>query len=174
MEIRGSCFCKAVSYAFTGPPVLSAYCHCTLCQRLTGCPFVHTIHTAPGSFRWTHTAGAGSSSAMGEDDSEGHNEEDALISRSLHTYTLPSKPHKTRYRCKVCGVCVAGYHSIRGRWSVWGAHLVMKEGVREMVQPTGHIFYGTRMVDVRDGLGKWEGYEGESERILEGGGGEGT
>lgn len=33
---RGACFCKAITYQVIGPPILSAYCHCTLCQRFTG------------------------------------------------------------------------------------------------------------------------------------------
>ena len=35
----------------------------------------------------------------------------------------------------------------------------------EDVKPSAHIFYGTRMVDIRDGLGKWEGYVGSSVRL---------
>jgi hypothetical protein len=31
---RGSCMCGDVTYAVTGRPLLSAYCHCTICQRL--------------------------------------------------------------------------------------------------------------------------------------------
>ncbi|TCD69320.1 hypothetical protein EIP91_008076 [Steccherinum ochraceum] len=58
--------------------------------------------------------------------------------------------------------------------NVWGAQLPRDEvegrirrEVWEVVKPTAHIFYGTRMLDVRDGLGKWEGYEGVSEKISE-------
>ena len=125
----------------------------------------------------------------------------ALNLNALDAYVIQGKPHKTRFRCKECGACVAGYNSVRDRWSVWGAQLErqeksisqngsgsgsggseegegegegkefvpsgMRKEVWEVVKPTAHIFYGTRMVDVRDGLGKWEGYEGISERILE-------
>lgn len=33
---KGGCFCGSVSYEVKGLPSLSAYCHCTLCQRLNG------------------------------------------------------------------------------------------------------------------------------------------
>jgi len=35
----------------------------------------------------------------------------------------------------------------------------------EQVEPTAHQFYGTRMLDVNDELGKWEEYEGKSEKV---------
>jgi len=42
--LTGSCFCGAVKYTLSAPPVLRAYCHCTQCQRLTGMfPFLNLI-----------------------------------------------------------------------------------------------------------------------------------
>lgn len=35
----------------------------------------------------------------------------------------------------------------------------------DVLQPTAHIFYETRMLDVGGSLGKWTGYEGLSDRI---------
>ncbi len=56
-----------------------------------------------------------------------------------------------------------------GSCSVWGAHLERDAAGRIVdwakVRPTAHIFYGTRMLDVGDGLGKWEGYERGSTRL---------
>ncbi|KAI0077222.1 hypothetical protein K474DRAFT_1113570 [Panus rudis PR-1116 ss-1] len=146
--MRGSCYCGSVSYSVQGCPALSAYCHCTLCQRLTGCPFVHTIHFEPSAFTWTHKT-----------PHENH----------LDQYTVAEKLNKTRYRCKTCGVTVASRNSNSGHWSVWGSHLERDEKGQildwEIVKPTSHMFYGTRVIDVVDGLGKWEGYENKSDRI---------
>jgi len=54
---------------------------------------------------------------------------------------------------------------------VWGAQLERAEDGTvlnwENVKPTAHIFYGTRMLEVNDTLGKWEGYEDTSERIVQ-------
>ncbi|KAI0916163.1 hypothetical protein AcV5_003177 [Taiwanofungus camphoratus] len=146
--MQGSCFCGSISYKLSGDPILSAFCHCTQCQRLAGCPFVHTIHFESTRFIWTH--------------SEPHDSH-------LDTYTIPSKPWKTRYRCRNCGVCVTGRNSKTGHCSVWGAHLERGEDGKvkdwDIVKPTAHIFYGTRMLDVDDDLGKWEGYENKSSRL---------
>ncbi|KAI0674325.1 Mss4-like protein [Trametes maxima] len=144
----GSCFCGAVSYVVTGSPLLRAFCHCTNCQRLSGCPFVHTIHFPSTAFHWAHP--------------EPHEVR-------LDAYVIPSKPWKTRFRCKQCGACVMSANSKAGKCSVWGAHLARDDSGKivywEAVKPTAHIFYGTRMLDVGDDLGKWEGYESESTRL---------
>ena len=56
-----------------------------------------------------------------------------------------------------------------GSCSVWGAHLARDTAGRIVdstrLRPTAHIFYGTRMLDVPDDLGKWEGYENSSARL---------
>lgn len=101
--VQGSCFCGQVTFGAIAPPVLSAYCHCTQCQKLTGehsypryissqlwvylaCPLVHTMHFVDTDFRWTTTGDP--------------------LETALDTYDNPLKPHKRRYRCKTCGVCV--------------------------------------------------------------------
>ena len=43
-----------------------------------------------------------------------------------------------------------------------------KEG-RRVFRPQAHIFYSRRVVDVRDGVAKWEGLDGKSERLDEDG-----
>ncbi|KAH9919991.1 Mss4-like protein [Epithele typhae] len=153
----GSCFCGAVSYTVAGKPLLSAFCHCTNCQRLSGCPFVHTVHFLASAFAWTHAPPPGGDPAS-----------------ALDAYTIPAKPWKTRYRCRTCGACVASANARAETRSVWGAHLARTTAAPDgagriadwdAVRPTAHIFYGTRMLDVPDGLGKWEGYEGKSARL---------
>jgi len=145
---RGSCFCGAVSYTVTGKPILSAFCHCTLCQRLNSAPLIHTLHFPAAAFSWAHAEPC-----------------EAL----LDSYALLVKPWKTRWRCKSCGGCVASYNSKTEKYSIWGAQLDRNgEGKIvgwEELKPTAHIFYTTRMVDVDDELGKWEGYENCSKRL---------
>lgn len=43
---KGSCYCGAVRWEGTGKPLLSGYCHCTLCQRLAG---TSTVFSAYGN-----------------------------------------------------------------------------------------------------------------------------
>jgi hypothetical protein len=160
--LRGGCFCGEVSFVLSAPPVRSAYCHCTLCQRLNGVstifyktmsiicisgtasPFIHTMHFEASAFTWTQTS-------------------------SLDSFSNLQKPHKKRWRCKNCGTNVSSYNSITNRWSVWGCGLERDGGGKiknwDIVKPTAHIFYGTRVLDVGDDLGKWEAYENTSAKL---------
>lgn len=163
--LKGNCFCGSATLALTRAPVVSAYCHCTNCQRLhgafliplvifiisyvfSGCPCVHTVHFEASAFSWTRTEPA---------------------ETYLDSYVLPDKPYKTRWRCKTCGSCVASKNSRTNRWSVWGCVLARDVDGKiknwDIVKPTAHIFYGTRVLDVADGLGKWEGYENKSAKL---------
>jgi len=145
---RGSCFCGGATYTVIGRPLLSAYCHCTFCQRLSHSPFVHTIHFPDSAFIWTH--------------GEPHKE-------ALDSFVQPQRPWKTRWRCKWCGCCVASHNSRANKWSVWGAQLERDEEGKiigwDVVSPTAHMFYGTRLLDINDELSKWDGYEGKSIEI---------
>ncbi|CAA7265851.1 unnamed protein product [Cyclocybe aegerita] len=144
----GRCFCKAIRYRVTGLPILSAYCHCTLCQTFNAAAFICTIHFPASAFAWTHA--------------EPHDE-------ALDFFDVPTKPWKRRWRCKQCGVTVASYNSRSNKWSVWGGQLDRDAEGKiigwDTIKPTAHIFYETRMIDVQDELGKWTGYEGQSERL---------
>lgn len=163
--LTGNCFCGSVKYALSAPPVLRAYCHCTQCQRLTGmslfhipygidyilsnalssgCPFIHTVHFSASAFSWTHDA-------------------------PVDTFVNPPRPWKTRTRCRLCGVTVASHNSKTDRVSVWGPHFARDASGRVLrwdeVRPSAHMFYGARLLDIEDNLGKWEGYEGKSDKI---------
>lgn len=113
----------------------------------SGCPFIHTVHFPLEAFSWT------------------------IADPDLHLdkYSPVEKPWKTRVRCKNCGASVASHNSKANKWSIWAAHLSRDENGRiigiERVRATAHIFYDTRIVDVDDKLGKWDGYENTSRSI---------
>ncbi len=44
--ITGGCLCGAVRFRITAKPLLPCYCHCTMCQKLSGGPFM-TFATVP-------------------------------------------------------------------------------------------------------------------------------
>lgn len=46
MSLNGSCLCGAVQYESGAEPVFSGHCHCTDCQKETGCGHV-TIAAVP-------------------------------------------------------------------------------------------------------------------------------
>jgi len=87
----------------------------------------------------------------------------------LDSFSVLEKPHKTRWRCQHCGTNVSSYNSIKNRWSVWGSGLDRDTNGKinnwDIVKPTAHMFYGTRVLDVGDELGKWEGYEKKSAKL---------
>jgi hypothetical protein len=133
------------------------WCVCSECPRAsiyvsldisTGSPFVHTIHFPESAFSWV-TEGALS---------------------KVEPFSPPEKPHKKRYRCKACGVCMASNNTLAKKWSVWGATLDRDNSSQvkgwALLKPTVHMFYDTRMLDINDGLGKWSGYEGKSEQLM--------
>ncbi|KAI6029587.1 hypothetical protein BKA83DRAFT_4220736 [Pisolithus microcarpus] len=126
--VQGSCFCGQVTFG-------------VICQKLTACPLVHTMHFVDTDFRWTTTGDP--------------------LETALDTYDNPRKPHKRRYRCKTCGVCSVSYNKITKRFSVYAGAVKRDADGKilnwEIIKPTAHQFYGTR--------DKWEGYEGNSTRL---------
>ncbi|KAI0729196.1 Mss4-like protein [Fomitopsis betulina] len=163
----GACFCGEVSYAFPADDVVrSAYCHCSQCQKLSGCPFIHTIHLPCPSVEFTYPSTDASTGRQTVVASQLHPK---ALPSALRVYNAPLKPHKSRLRCAKCGTCIASSNSRVGTTSIWGVHLARSSNGRilnwEKVKPTAHIFYGTRVLEISDDLGKWSGYEGTSERI---------
>lgn len=51
--VTGGCQCGAVRYAFNRP-FESMVCHCRMCQRASGAPYVAFAVPAKDSLRWTH------------------------------------------------------------------------------------------------------------------------
>ncbi|KXN84251.1 hypothetical protein AN958_12824 [Leucoagaricus sp. SymC.cos] len=143
--IHASCYCGAASYKVEGKPYFSLYCHCTQCQRIHGSPFVLVLHYPSKAVAWTHT------------------DPDAVFTKSK------AEDEWKEWRCKSCLGILGSENSSRQRWSLKGALFCRNtQGLIEnwhLVKPTGHMFYDTRMLDVNDGLPKWESYAGASRRI---------
>ncbi|MDZ7685306.1 MAG: GFA family protein [Gammaproteobacteria bacterium] len=51
--ITGGCFCGSVRYEFAEGDHLSVNCHCTMCRRLHGAPFVTWLVVPFEQFRYT-------------------------------------------------------------------------------------------------------------------------
>ncbi len=64
--LKGGCFCGAVRYDIAGAPFQETNCHCSICRRTTGAPFVAwfsvrgseflIVQGSPASFRSTEKA----------------------------------------------------------------------------------------------------------------------
>ncbi len=50
--LRGGCFCGAIRYEATGTPFHPTNCHCRMCRRASGAPFVAWFSVPRSSFRF--------------------------------------------------------------------------------------------------------------------------
>ena len=85
MPVQGGCFCGKIRYEFDEGDYPVASCHCSMCKKTSGAPFVTWIVVAATAFRYT----AGTPS------------------------TLQSSEAGSRYFCSSCGtpvVCLSSKH----------------------------------------------------------------
>lgn len=52
-SLAGGCQCGRVRYAIAGEPVETTVCHCRMCQKAVGGPFITLVQLRPGQIRWT-------------------------------------------------------------------------------------------------------------------------
>jgi hypothetical protein len=50
--LNGGCFCGRIRYATAGTPFHETNCHCSICRRTTGAPFVTWFSVARSQFRF--------------------------------------------------------------------------------------------------------------------------
>ena len=130
---------------FRADPVDAKLCHCLDCQRLHGAP----MQWAAIFHKYDVRCAAGR--------------------EHLRFYHSPSKRLERRLPCKVsCALCKAPLAD-EGR-NMWLAFPTLIEfgnppAVPDVFQPTCHIFYEQRVVDVADGLPKWAGHKNKSARL---------
>ncbi len=53
---EGGCFCGAVRYRFQARPLAVSHCHCAMCRRAVGAPFITWITVPSQTFQWTTDA----------------------------------------------------------------------------------------------------------------------
>ena len=51
--LQGGCFCGAVRYRIEGAPIRATHCHCTMCRRTSGAPFVTWAVVESSNFAFT-------------------------------------------------------------------------------------------------------------------------
>jgi len=51
--IAGSCLCEAVKFEYEAPSKWCAHCHCSMCRRAHGAPYVTWVGVEEGRFRFT-------------------------------------------------------------------------------------------------------------------------
>jgi len=50
--LKGGCFCGSIRYEAAGTPYHRTNCHCSICRRTTGAPFVAWFSVPRSGFRW--------------------------------------------------------------------------------------------------------------------------
>ena len=66
---HGGCQCGAVRYAIFAPPYAVNICHCRMCQKAGGSPYMVLISNLPANFAWTRgTPGSFASSSIAQRD----------------------------------------------------------------------------------------------------------
>ncbi|KAK0738190.1 Mss4-like protein [Schizothecium vesticola] len=140
---RGKCHCGAVRYELSrARPLASKYCHCTTCQRLHGAPFQWAAIFHKTDINFT----------------QGHHD--------LGWYDAAAKSTTHHLPCKVqCAYCRTPVMDEGRNMILLFPTLI--EGIntdegRSAFKAGCHMFYGQRVVEVRDGLPKWKGMNDDS------------
>lgn len=139
---RARCCCGAVAFEVSADPVDSKICHCPQCRSLHGAPFQWAVIFHKRDVRFVRGA-EGIYFYQGETDTVGH--------------ALPCK-----LSCERCRSPIAD----EGRRMFLAFGPLFDFGAPPRVpaafQPTCHIFYGARVLDVDDGRPKYLGHKGSS------------
>mmetsp|Transcript_12620 Transcript_12620/g.14474 ORF Transcript_12620/g.14474 Transcript_12620/m.14474 type:complete len:155 (+) Transcript_12620:189-653(+) len=137
----GKCLCGAccLEVDVSEPVVFSSYCHCTICQRRYSSPLAHLIAFKPDMVKIV----------AGEDKLVGYNTSDYMV----------------RYSCSVCSSNVYNQSLLEDYPFRDIPHTILETEDAERrkaflndprFKPTGHIFYPSRVLDVKDGLTKFK------------------
>ncbi|MEO1402783.1 MAG: GFA family protein [Cyanobacteria bacterium J06635_1] len=51
--LQGGCYCGAIRYQASGSPFHETHCHCSVCRRTSGAPFVTWFSAAKSGFKFT-------------------------------------------------------------------------------------------------------------------------
>lgn len=121
----GACYCGASSVTLSGEPSGASFCHCATCRRLSGAPFM-AIALAP------------------------------LASVAMRGETLEQRTsrHVVRHRCARCYAPLAAV--LAGRTAAVSLGLFdFSGGAPPSWRPLHHMYYDSRVLDVRDELPKY-------------------
>ncbi len=53
MNYAGGCLCGALRYASSAEPIEAGYCHCRMCQKVSGATVLPWVSFTTGSFNYT-------------------------------------------------------------------------------------------------------------------------
>eukprot|EP00755_Sulcionema_specki_P001158 Sspe_Gene.116419::Locus_105648_Transcript_1_1_Confidence_1.000_Length_699::g.116419::m.116419 len=132
LPVIGRCLCGGTEVEVSQLPLSTYYCHCTLCQRTTSAPFeIGAVVPRDG----VH-----------------------IVRGSAALKGYPSSPTGVRLRCGTCGTFVGAENG--DMWCMATALYIdpVSGAIPLFLKPDKHIFYSSRVVDVPDGLPKYESF----------------
>ncbi|KAI0050462.1 hypothetical protein FA95DRAFT_1536246 [Auriscalpium vulgare] len=141
------CWCGNVKFEVHGDPLDAKHCHCKQCQGLHGAPFQWAVIFPKTSVRLVRNE-----------------------NNSLHFFSTEKRKSEHHVPVKVsCDTCRSPLFD-EGRQTVlaYPSSFHFPQGkVPTDFQPTCHIFYAERVLEVPDGIPKWEGHKGASRLMQE-------
>lgn len=128
---EGGCHCGRVRFVLSGPPKQSFFCHCSICRRTTGAPYVMVGFWDPDKTEIVQGA--------------------PLDTRETSSYL-------TRHRCPDCGAAVL--NTVRSdHMHTNNFMLALLDEIDAAAWPTHHCFYADRVIDVNDELPKFDKFK---------------
>jgi len=146
----GRCHCGQVEYQLKREkPLTAKFCHCQICQILHGAPFQLAAIFPKSDVRFTR----------------GH--------EKLTFYSSGEKRKEHKLPCKVyCSYCNTPIMDEGRNMCLLFPELIDvgpgpedQRKRRETFEIKCHIFYGSRIVDIKDGKPKWSGLDEKSELL---------
>jgi hypothetical protein len=140
-----SCYCGRVKYHVRGEPSSSKVCHCTACQVLHGAPFEWVAIFAKDHVKFEPTSLKHLHFYSSEADI-------GWSSKDADKRQLPVK-----VSCSHCRTPIAdeGKHMWLAFCTLFGFR--KETGIPKSWQPSCHLFYQQRCMDIKDAKTKWEG-----------------
>lgn len=115
--LRGHCACGALSYTISLAQIeqdltLSAFCHCSRCQRINGAPFVWSTHWLYSAVSWSPPSHGPPPGAPGSNDSHGLGQ---AFSPAISTFET-MKGRKWKLRCSTCGSPLGSWNAAKQKY----------------------------------------------------------
>ncbi|MBX7145939.1 MAG: GFA family protein [Alphaproteobacteria bacterium] len=131
-KINGSCLCKQIAFTLILPVQWVAHCHCSMCRKAQGAPFVTWVGVLKKNFVLN-------------------------LYKSLTDYH--SSPDAQRSFCSICGSPLF-FQSKRWPEEIHITRASLPDNTN--LQPTAHCFYSDKApwIDIHDSLPKKGGISG--------------
>ena len=130
-DVTGRCCCGGVSYTLTGAKSAQC-CHCSICRRVTGAPFISVTGVKP-------------------------EQADVTLEDGIHLDTYATSSYLTRKRCSRCGAAVFNAVRLKNGMAFDNFMVGLLDDPSALAR-THHIYYADRIVDVDDDLPKFDAF----------------